>query len=44
MKRYSNIFDKIVDIENIKLAHNNASKGKRKYKEEESEYGLVLDY
>ncbi len=33
MKRYSSIFDKIVDIENIKLAHNNASKGKRKYKE-----------
>ena len=33
MKRYNNIFDGIVDIENIKLAHKNAKKGKAKYKE-----------
>ncbi|MGL5191314.1 MAG: reverse transcriptase domain-containing protein [Cetobacterium sp.] len=33
MKRYGYLFDKIIDIENIKLAHKNASKGKSKYKE-----------
>ena len=33
MKRYGNLFHKITDIENIKLAHKNASKGKGKYKE-----------
>ena len=33
MKRYGNLFEKIIDIENIKLAHKNASKGKKKYKE-----------
>ncbi len=33
MKRYGNLFEKIINIENIKLAHKNASKGKKKYKE-----------
>lgn len=32
MKRYGNLWNKIVDIENIKLAHKNARKGKTKYK------------
>jgi hypothetical protein len=31
MKRYGNIFQKIHDIENIKLAHKNARKGKSHY-------------
>lgn len=33
MKRINNIYDKIYDMENIKLAHKNARKGKRQYKE-----------
>lgn len=33
MKRYGNLYHKIVDIENLKLAHKNARKGKVKYKE-----------
>ena len=33
MKRYSKLFDKIVDLDNIKLAHKNASKGKKHYTE-----------
>lgn len=33
MKRYGNLFEKIVDIDNIKLAHKNARKGKSKYKD-----------
>jgi RNA-directed DNA polymerase len=33
MKRYGNLFEKIVTIENIKLAHMNARRGKRKYKD-----------
>lgn len=32
MKRYNNLFEKIIDVENIKLAHKNASKGKRHYR------------
>lgn len=31
MKRYGNLFNKIVDIDNIKLAHKNASKRKKHY-------------
>jgi hypothetical protein len=33
MKRIGNLYDKIWDMENIKLAHKNARKGKTKYKE-----------
>lgn len=33
MKRYGNLYYKIVGIENLKLAHKNARKGKVKYKE-----------
>lgn len=33
MKRVGNVFDKIVDIENLRLAHKNASKGKKHYSE-----------
>ena len=33
MKRHGNLFSKIVDKENIKLAHMNARKGKTFYKE-----------
>jgi hypothetical protein len=33
MKRYGNLFDKIVDLDNIILAHENARKRKTKYKE-----------
>lgn len=33
MKRLGNIYDKICDIDNIKLAHKKASKGKSNYKE-----------
>jgi RNA-directed DNA polymerase len=33
MKRYSNLYTKIYDIENIKLANKNAQKGKSKYSE-----------
>jgi retron-type reverse transcriptase len=32
MKRHGNLWEKITDIENIKLAHKNARKGKTKYK------------
>lgn len=32
MKRIGNIFDKIISIENLTLAHKNASKGKKKQK------------
>lgn len=31
MKKYGNLFTKITDIENIKLAHKNASKKKQNY-------------
>ena len=31
MKRYGFLFEKICDIDNIKLAHKNAKKGKTKY-------------
>ena len=33
MKRYNNLFAKIIDIDNIKLAHRNAKKGKAHYVE-----------
>ncbi len=33
MKRYNNLYEKIYDIENIKLAHKNAKKGKAHYSE-----------
>lgn len=33
MKRYGNIYSKICDIENLRLAHHNARKGKLNYKE-----------
>ena len=33
MKRYGNLFDKIASMENIQLAHKNASKGKKHYDE-----------
>ncbi len=33
MKRYGNLFTRICDIENIKLAHKNARKNKTRYKE-----------
>lgn len=33
MKRYNNLYSKIYDIENIKLAHKNAKKGKLHYSE-----------
>lgn len=33
MKRYNNLFEKIVSIDNLLLAHTNASRGKSKYKE-----------
>lgn len=33
MKRYGNLFEKIVDVKNILEAHKNAKKGKRHYKE-----------
>lgn len=33
MKRYGNIYKKIYDIENLKLAHKNARKDKSKYKD-----------
>ena len=37
MKRYGNLFEKITDIDNIRLAHKNARKNKTKYKEIERE-------
>lgn len=33
MKRYNNLFPKIYDLGNIELAHQNARKGKRHYRE-----------
>lgn len=33
MKRYGNLYNKIYDIENIKLAHKNARRGKAHYKD-----------
>ena len=33
MKRYGNLYDKICDIDNIRLAHKNARRGKTKYSE-----------
>lgn len=33
MKRYNGLFDKIVDLDNIILAHQNARKGKTHYRE-----------
>lgn len=33
MKRYNNLFDKIITMENLQLAHKKASKGKSHYKE-----------
>ena len=33
MKRHGNLFEKITNIDNIKLAHKNASKGKSRYDE-----------
>ena len=33
MKRYGNLFHKIIDIDNLRLAHKNARKNKTKYKE-----------
>jgi len=33
MKRFGNLYEKICDINNIRLAHHNASKGKKHYDE-----------
>ena len=33
MKRYGNLYHKIYDLENIRLAHKNAKKGKAHYSE-----------
>ena len=33
MKRYGNLYEKICDLDNLKLAHKNAQKGKGWYKE-----------
>lgn len=33
MKRYGNLYEKILDIENLKLAHKHAKKGKGWYAE-----------
>ena len=33
MKRYNNLYEKISNIENIRLAHKNARKGKKHYSE-----------
>lgn len=33
MKRYNNLFEKIVTMDNLLIAHKNASRGKSKYKE-----------
>ena len=33
MKRFGNLYEKICDINNIRLAHHNASKGKKYYDE-----------
>ena len=49
MKRYGNLFEKIVDIDNIRLAHKNARKNKTKYREvievdKDSEYYIQEIY
>ena len=46
MKRYGNLYEKIIDIDNIRLAHKNARKNKTKYKEivevdKDSEYYIA---
>lgn len=33
MKRYGNLYHRIIDIDNLRLAHKNARKNKTKYKE-----------
>jgi len=33
MKRYNNLYKKIIDLDNLKLAHHNAQKGKKHYPE-----------
>lgn len=33
MKRYGNIFDSIISIENLREAHRNASRGKKSYRQ-----------
>jgi len=33
MKRYGNLYEKIYDMDNIRLAHQNARKGKKHYDE-----------
>ena len=33
MKRYGNLYNKIYDLGNIRLAHHNAKKGKKHYGE-----------
>ena len=43
MKRYGNLYESICDIDNIKLAHKNARKGKTHYKEVK-EVDANIDY
>jgi len=31
MKRYNNLYDKIIDVNNLALAHSHAKKGKSSY-------------
>jgi len=33
MKRYGYLYEKIYDLDNLRLAHKNAQKGKKHYKE-----------
>ena len=33
MKRYGNLYHRIIDIDNLRLAHKNARKNKTKYKD-----------
>ena len=47
MKRYGKIYEKIYDMENLKLAHKNARKDKLFYKEvqmvdSDEEYDFIL--
>ena len=44
MKRYGNLFEKIIDINNLVLAHSNARKGKTKYAEVKLVDSDVLGY
>ena len=44
MKRYGNLFEKIVDINNIVRAHTNARKGKTHYKAVKMVDSDVLGY